>query len=121
MATVKYNLGTVKNGNNYSTDEQVVGTWIDGKPLYRKVLLCTTNTTLSNRNSYNIRIQGWSETSNLNIKDYVSINFSSISYGERIDYTIRDDKSIEFWCIYSSFDIKAGSPMIIEYTKTTDV
>jgi len=23
-------------GNNYSTDEQVVGTWIDGKPLYQK-------------------------------------------------------------------------------------
>ncbi len=24
--------------NNYSTNEQVIGTWIDGKPLYRKVI-----------------------------------------------------------------------------------
>lgn len=25
---------------NYSTDEQVVGTWIDGKPLYQKTVDC---------------------------------------------------------------------------------
>ena len=24
---------------NYSTDEQVIGTWIDGKPVYQKVLV----------------------------------------------------------------------------------
>ena len=30
-------LKTLKGGsNNYSLDEQVVGTWIDGKPLYQK-------------------------------------------------------------------------------------
>lgn len=31
----------IKNigGGNYSTDEQVVGTWIDGKPVYRKVIV----------------------------------------------------------------------------------
>ena len=37
MAQIKYNLGNVKNGDNYSTNETVIGTWIDGKPLYRKV------------------------------------------------------------------------------------
>ena len=26
--------------NNYSTSEQRIGTWIDGKPLYRKVVDC---------------------------------------------------------------------------------
>ena len=26
----------VKEGHNYSTDEQVIGTWINGKPLYEK-------------------------------------------------------------------------------------
>ena len=39
MAQIKYNLGNVKNEVNYSTDEQVIGTWIDGKPLYRKVVV----------------------------------------------------------------------------------
>ncbi len=28
----------LKNANKYSTTEQVAGTWIDGKPLYRKVI-----------------------------------------------------------------------------------
>ena len=37
MAQIKYNLGNVKSGDNYSTNEQVIGTWINGKPLYRKV------------------------------------------------------------------------------------
>ena len=30
--------------NEYSTEEQVVGTWIDGKPIYRKVIQVTTLT-----------------------------------------------------------------------------
>jgi len=29
------NIGT---GNDYSTDEQIIGTWIDGKPLYQKTI-----------------------------------------------------------------------------------
>ena len=31
-----------KKRDNYSTDEQVIGTWIDGKPLYRKVITGVT-------------------------------------------------------------------------------
>jgi hypothetical protein len=30
------NIGT---GNDYSTDEMIVGTWIDGKPIYQKTIL----------------------------------------------------------------------------------
>ncbi len=30
-------------GHNYSTDEQVVGTWIDGKPIYQKSFVITSN------------------------------------------------------------------------------
>lgn len=33
---------------NYSTDEQIVGKWINGKPLYRKVIKTTMAETLSN-------------------------------------------------------------------------
>jgi hypothetical protein len=33
----------VNGGHKYSTDEHVVGTWIDGKPLYEK----TVNTTIA--------------------------------------------------------------------------
>lgn len=29
-------------GGSYSTEEQVVGTWIDGKPIYQKTINCGT-------------------------------------------------------------------------------
>ena len=42
--------GGSNNGINYSTAEQVVGTWIDGKPLYQKTFSFTL--TQNNRSSY---------------------------------------------------------------------
>lgn len=30
----------VKEGEVYSTDEQLIGTWIDGRPLYRRFVDC---------------------------------------------------------------------------------
>ena len=43
-ADATVNIGT---GNDYSTDEQIVGTWIDGKPLYQKTITgkCPNSTT----------------------------------------------------------------------------
>ena len=32
-------LYIAKTGNNYSTEERVVGTWIDGKPVYQKTII----------------------------------------------------------------------------------
>ena len=118
MATVKYNLGNVGGVTEvYSTDEQLTGgTWIDGKSIYRKVLLCTKDTELSNRD-WTI-IQGWTEP-NSNIKDYVHIG-SSTNFNGRIDYIIRDNKSIEFYSLGVPVPIMTGSPLIIEYTKKTD-
>ena len=43
MGRIFYN-GSLYSGNashNYSTDEQIVGTWIDGKPLYEKTIART--------------------------------------------------------------------------------
>ena len=36
--TKKTTVGDIQKNANYSTTEQVIGTWIDGKPLYRKML-----------------------------------------------------------------------------------
>lgn len=38
--TKKATVGQIKS-ENYSTSEQVVGTWIDGKPLYEKAISFT--------------------------------------------------------------------------------
>ena len=37
MAQIKYNLGDLGT-EVYSTNETVIGTWINGKPIYRKVI-----------------------------------------------------------------------------------
>lgn len=34
----------LKDANTYSTDEKVIGTWIDGKPLYGKVVVFNNTT-----------------------------------------------------------------------------
>ena len=39
----KVKLSTIKN-QEYSTEEQVIGTWIDGKPIYRKVMSLQSST-----------------------------------------------------------------------------
>ena len=36
--TDTYSCSYINNLNNYSTEEQVIGKWIDGKPIYRKVV-----------------------------------------------------------------------------------
>ena len=38
--------------NTYSTNEQIIGKWVDGKPIYRKVI--TTNSTQMDVSSFNI-------------------------------------------------------------------
>jgi len=45
-------------GNNYSTEEQVVGTWIDGKPIYQKIVSGITTSTAGTQDiSLNVSIQ----------------------------------------------------------------
>ena len=44
-------LFTLKeNTYNYSTDEQVIGKWIDNKPIYRKIINCGTLPNNSDKN-----------------------------------------------------------------------
>ena len=39
----KVKFSTIKK-QEYSTEEQVIGTWIDGKPIYRKVMSLQSST-----------------------------------------------------------------------------
>ena len=118
MAQIKYNLGDLGK-EKYSTDETVIGTWVDGKPIYRKVLLCTEKTKISESYDW-MYVPGWDETPP-NINEYVDIRNSSHSCAGRTDYKIETDNSLKFGSLSSFFYIEVGSPLIIEYTKTTDV
>ena len=121
-ATDTYSCNYVNGLETYSTSETRVGTWIDGKPIYRKIY------TISLGSDSNIF-----EAHNLSNLDKFWIN-------NGISFVYKSDESIPANWYYSSSDwartwltnnhIRFRSPsnltgrtlyITIEYTKTTDV
>lgn len=100
----------------YSTNETVIGTWIDGKPVYRKVIQFNPSKK-QYEIEHNIAIdnvitcKGWDGSNTLPVPIP-----SNTSYG----------KSIYMTRTVVGFDCGANSPLpssvicILEYTKTTD-
>ena len=104
------------SGHNYSTTEQVVGTWIDGKPIYEKTMPITE--TLS------LLADTWVKTEfdRGNISTIIDARVIGIVYGVchlGVTAGFVDDK-----LAFNSFrNISFGSndgKIILQYTKTTD-
>ena len=112
----------VNNRLNYSTDEQIIGTWIDGKPIYRQVFV--SNTTLSidsTLKTFTIgNIQNCEKLIRVDVlindkNDNLSVNYSLSNSGYS-GYVTSDGK-----VNISYMNIMIKNPTcIIEYTKTTD-
>ena len=106
---------------NYSTEEVVIGKWIDGKPLYRKVL---SSTTISDSN---VDITLPSNIDFMSI-DKVEIKAGGFSFfSDR--YTNANDLIQIFKFNATTLRVVLGSSwksnfksaiIVIEYTKTTD-
>ena len=105
--------------NNYSTGEQVIGKWIDGKPLYRKTLSFTAPNSGGENHAYNI------ENVDIIWVDSGSSYFqANNSYGATYPITDYD------WHVYvnktnvraeADSDRSYGTMVVtILYTKTTD-
>ena len=126
---VDYEGAEVPNGweevddpNEYSTTEQVIGKWIDGKPLYRKVVsmgtLPSSQGVIASTDTYtNVkRLYGYAYGSNnvvlpLPYCDYQTIDASVsiiINSSNKIEIGVGRNRSA-----YTSY-------AIVEYTKTTD-
>lgn len=121
----------ISKQNVYSTDEIQVGTWIDGKPIYRKVLYGTlAQTTDGTLTSSYIAVE------NLHIKTVTSMsalvgrdagNYQVIPLLDRksgntyfIKYFFnRTDQVIQLQNGISDFS-NMNVIVILEYTKTTD-
>lgn len=109
----------------YSTTEQVVGTWIDRKPIYRKVVLINS---ISGTNVNEIAVPTNIDTMLPNVCGIVYDNSGNgyfINYNNV--YNTGQDIGAFYYkthnCIsikqYAEFNINNGY-IIIEYTKTTD-
>ena len=97
----------------YSTDEKIVGTWIDGKPLYRKVI----NLSDLRTDTY-IQIE---VASNALIKKYEGyIQRANGASLDDLPLSVRSSKKIEYKIDSTFSNNLTGAYAIVYYTKTTD-
>lgn len=121
--TVKLPNDTYIANDLYSTNERIIGKWINGKPIYRKVLdisnITSSNTDLVNISSLHrdeiIRIYGMIKTSNNYIYP-VPMNDSSSNYS----VIFYNGTSLRGRASLGSGGTITSAYAIIEYTKTTD-
>jgi hypothetical protein len=125
-----YEEFTKKSEEVYSTEEQVIGTWIDGKPLYRKVVEMG-NMTKDNykMKAHNIQNMKYARIVDVSMQrgNQSSGNFQLFSVGnvggKYNDTQVGFDTYIDSNCVYvycnGDRTLFVGTA-IIEYTKTTD-
>lgn len=115
------------SGESYSTEEQVIGTWIDGKPLYRRVI----NSTTPNVETDGIPVNKCMYITEYNVETMVTLqgiaNISGV-----FAYSGQTWNDYSFYLNYVSNEkfigvslnriTWANQPLIVilEYTKTTD-
>lgn len=103
----------------YSTTEQVVGTWIDGKPIYRKVINKTTAISANNWTPFYYSTDlGISNIDFIRVIDAIltktgNVKESVWSSPARLQYLNG------YLSIFVDSDV-SGEQFIVEYTKTTD-
>lgn len=122
------------NQHNYSTEEQVVGTWIDGKPIYEISYYNETPNISSTYNEFistGVILNNIDNIININGTVIRDIGDGKLCYPiayESNDYKLivrpyaignSDDYDIKYCAYFSSNSIK-NIVIIIQYTKTTD-
>lgn len=114
--------GSITPGDEvYSTEEQRIGTWIDGKPLYRRVYKLTTPSSTSGgvtigtieANINVVSIDGYMITS---VGVHQPIN--SV-YGGNTVGTVTRDTNIKMIVTHGDYTSRPCW-VVLEYTKTTD-
>lgn len=114
-------LPKIKSTHNYSTEEQIVGTWIDGKPIYERVICGTMN-------GSPVDWTDFYDCSNFDIDKIIDIKGyfdyakeRQIYLNDRYStYTFKyDNKMIQYYNTQLKTDIYEVVA-IIQYTKTTD-
>lgn len=112
------------NGVNYSTDEQLIGTWIDGKPLYQKTWIKTDIDIPTYRDTVVGTIPDMENTVIRNTSGIVYINggivfpMAAMSQNDARFTTYIKDNVV---CAISSAGWRvSGINLTVQYTKTTD-
>jgi hypothetical protein len=117
-------------GDLYSTDEKMIGQWIDGKPLYQKVLTKTISAT-SKIGTYTSGNDGYLYQGHISISsDIPNIDTGMVDVGHSFYISSsatrgfmgawyeKDTGDIWFSTLYDRSDVSAT--FVVNYTKTTD-
>lgn len=127
-ATLQYTKTTdssveIGNDTDYSTTEKIVGTWIDGKPLYQKTYSLTNVSatknlsTLLSVGSMNVKdIKGYCSFNNVNADLSVNTILGSDDYQF---FVYNDNGTLKYTAYYYGNTIKEVV-LTLQYTKTTD-
>ena len=128
------------SSENYSTNEEIVGKWIDGKPIYRKVIPISARTINYSSNGWSLTAATISNFDKLIRSEGTIITSSGTRkpIGQNGWNALKANLSFinQFWIevssngnvyLYSVFGSSNGNSMVIqdsyiilEYTKTTD-
>ena len=102
----------------YSEEEQLIGQWVDGKPIYRKIIQLTETISLGNSN--------WTSTGYV-MEDMIPISVRAIYYDDNGE---NNTPPLAFYILNNILQLMSyrnGTQLItpnhylvIEYTKTTD-
>lgn len=119
----KYDTQTVQDLNIYSLDEHRIGTWVDGKPLYRKcfkgVITPGINISHGINNLENVTSLYGTFADPASGNAYPAPNARPMHPGVR-DIGLWFDTTIIGFEIGSGFKDDNSYSLVIEYTKTTD-
>lgn len=114
------NGGGSASGDNYSTEEQRIGSWIDGKPLYRKIVYI--NQTISHDTNINHNIANISKITKLYGVAKSGSNIIPLPYSH-----YNTVYNMALLCNETAILFRPGTSqsinetyIYIEYTKTTD-
>ena len=116
-----YNTLGVPNVH-YTTDEQVIGTWVGGKPLYQKTLAIHNSSVVdSDRTITTIdstfRVKNWEAFA---IENGVNYKIPYVAGSGNASFFFRENGNVEFTIRNTTFAAGSDFYITIEYTKTTD-
>ena len=109
----------LKNANAYSTTEKVIGTWVNNKPLYQKVINVTSPSSATT----------WTDVYTVEDAEYLRVLYGELEVNDaNVDKLILDHGTTAYMAIkgnkvrmyVASAYTKKNALFLIQYTKTTD-
>lgn len=118
---------TSPDAMNFSTDEKVIGTWIDGKPLYQKSFITTLSNDLQTSIPMNVSIDKYIDITAMQYSDgyfrpltVISNDFAKYTKISAVDNTMASGANTLYIRTLETNYQGTDVIVIVRYTKTTD-